>query len=101
MDAMNSHKDVPQVLVRIPSILRNLVGDQSRVIATGNTVRDLIDVLDHDYPGLRFRLCYETGELRTYVNIFLNRENIRSLRGLDTPLFHGATLHILPSVAGG
>ena len=101
MDAQDLHKDMPQVLVHIPGILRKTVGNQSRVMASGNTVRALIDTLDREYPGLRFHLCYETGELRTYVNIFLNRENIRSLHGLDTPLSHGATVHILPSVAGG
>ena len=101
MDAKDIHEDLPQVLVHIPSILRKTAGNQSRVTATGSTVRSLIDALERDYPGMRFHLCYETGELRTYVNIFLNRENIRSLHGLDTPLPHGATLHILPSVAGG
>ncbi len=57
--------------------------------------------LDHDYPGLGFNLCYETGELRPYVNIFLDRENIRYLQGLETPVQMGATIHILQSVAGG
>lgn len=101
MDAKHAHEEEPQVLVHIPSILRKTVGNQSRVTATAETVRALIDALDRTYPGLRFHLCYETGELRPYVNIFLNRENIRTLHGLDTPLSHGATLHILPSVAGG
>ena len=101
MDAIHSHEDIPHVLVHIPSVLRKTTGNQSRVTATGKTVRALIDALDGEYPGLRFHLCYETGEVRTYVNIFLNRQDIRSLHGLDTPLSHGATLHILPSVAGG
>ena len=99
MDAM--HEQESQVLVHIPSILRNTMGNQAHVTASGRTVRTLIDALEREYPGLRFHLCYETGELRPYVNIFLNRENIRTLRGLDTPLSQGATLHILPSVAGG
>ncbi len=101
MDAKDTQENSPQVLVYIPGILRKTVGNQSRVTATGSTVRTLIDALERDYPGMRFHLCYETGELRTYVNIFLNRENIRSLQGLDTLLTHGATVHILPSVAGG
>jgi len=101
MDATDPRENESQVLVHIPSTLRKIVGNQSRVTSSGNTVRALIDSLDRAYPGLRFHLCYETGELRTYVNIFVNRENIRSLHGLDTPLSHGATLHILPSVAGG
>jgi len=67
----------------------------------GHTIREIIDALDQNYPGLRFNLCHETGELRPFVNIFLNRENIRYLQGLDTPVTAGATVHILQSVAGG
>ena len=50
---------------------------------------------------MAFRLCYETGELRTFVNVFLDGRNIRYLQGLETPVPDGATLHILPSVPGG
>jgi len=67
----------------------------------GHTIREIIDALDQNYPGLRFNVCHETGELRPFVNIFLNRENIRYLQGLDTPVTPGATVHILQSVAGG
>lgn len=101
MDSRDTRQDEQQTLVHLPGALRKIAANQSRVIATGDTIRALIDALDRDYPGLRFHICYETGELRPYVNIFLNRENIRYLQGLDTPLSHGATLHILPSVAGG
>jgi sulfur-carrier protein len=92
---------VPVVKVAFPSALRQKVGNRTAVMAAGHTVREVIDDLDRAYPGLRFHLCFETGELRTFVNIFLNSENIRYLQGLDTPLVHGATLHIFPSVAGG
>lgn len=92
---------VPQAKVHLAFALRRLAGNQASVRAAGHTVRAVIDSLEHDYPGMRFSLCYETGELRPYVNIFLNRENIRYFQGLDTPLVHGAVLHILPSVAGG
>jgi molybdopterin synthase sulfur carrier subunit len=98
MDATGS---VPIVKVAFPGALRQKVGNQAAVMATGHTVREVIDDLERAYPGLRFHLCFETGELRTFVNIFLNAENIRYLQGLDTPLPHGATLHIFPSVAGG
>jgi molybdopterin synthase sulfur carrier subunit len=50
---------------------------------------------------LRFNLCYETGEIRTFVNIFVNGNNVRYLQGLDTMVPAGATLHVLQSVAGG
>lgn len=101
MDMIDSRDAEPQTLVCFPNALRKAAGNQSRVMAKGRTVRALLESLDREYPGLLFHICYETGELRSYVNIFLNRENIRYLNGLDTPLPHGATLHIFPSVAGG
>ena len=61
----------------------------------------VIAALDAQYPGLRFNLCHETGELRPFVNIFLEGESVRFLQGLDTPLMGGATVHIIHSVAGG
>jgi molybdopterin synthase sulfur carrier subunit len=64
-------------------------------------VREVISTLEEQFPGLGFNLCQETGELRPFVNIFLNGENIRYLSGLDTAVAPGASLHILPSVAGG
>jgi molybdopterin synthase sulfur carrier subunit len=91
----------PIATVIFPHALRARVGNRTSITLAGNTVRAIIEALDQALPGLRFNLCYETGELRTYVNIFLERENIRYLQGLDTPVHTGATLHILQSVAGG
>jgi molybdopterin synthase sulfur carrier subunit len=64
-------------------------------------VRQVIDALEAAFPGLRFNLCHETGELRPFVNVFLDGRHIRYLHGLETSVSPGATLHILPSVAGG
>jgi sulfur-carrier protein len=100
-DFMNSQNAIPSATVILPYVLREKVGNQKSIIVYGSTIQEIIDVLDHDYPGLGFNLCYETGELRPYVNIFLNRENIRYLQGLDTPIQMGATIYILQSVAGG
>jgi molybdopterin synthase sulfur carrier subunit len=91
----------PAVTVLIPGALRPRTGDRGRVTVAGRTVREIVEALDRDYPGLRFNLCHETGELRPYVNIFLGGENIRYLQELDTRVPSGATLHILQSVAGG
>src|SRR5881275_734881 len=77
---------VPTVTISFPDALRARIGNRRFVTAPGRTVREIIDALDGDFPGLRFNLCYETGELRTYVNIFLNREDVRYLQGLDTPV---------------
>ena len=91
----------PTITVSFPPALRPRVGGQTKITTTGRTVREIIDTLEQRFPGLLFNLCYETGQLRPYVNIFLERENIRYLQGLDTPVLPGATLAILPSVAGG
>jgi sulfur-carrier protein len=93
-------QDMP-ITVSIPSALRARVEGRTSITVTGQTVREVINALDHDFPGLRFNLCHETGELRPYVNIFLNSKNIRYLQGLDTQVSPGARLQILPSVAGG
>lgn len=89
------------VIVYFPSVLRAKVGQQASVTVQGNTVREVIDALENDFPGLRFHLCYETGELRPFVNIYVQRINIRALQGLDTLVPSGAQVRILPSVAGG
>jgi sulfur-carrier protein len=98
---MDSQAVMPTATVILPYVLREKVGNHKSILVAGSTIREIIDSLEHDFPGLRFNLCYETGELRPYVNIFLDRENIRYLQGLETPIQLGATIHILQSVAGG
>jgi molybdopterin synthase sulfur carrier subunit len=89
------------VAVSIPAGLLHRTGSRKQVSVAGGTVREIINALELDYPGLRFNLCYETGELREYVNIFLEGENIRFLQGIDTAVGPGANLHIIHSIAGG
>lgn len=89
------------ITVSLPGALRAKVGNLTSVTVAGSTVREVIDALEQDFPGVRFSLCYETGDLRPYVNVFLNRANIRYLQGLDTLVPPGASMHILQSVAGG
>jgi len=98
---MNLADATPVVTVSFPGALREKVGNRRPVAAAGRTVREIIDALDRDFPGLKFNLCYETGELRSFVNIFVEKENIRYLEGLETAVTTGVTLHILQSVAGG
>jgi molybdopterin synthase sulfur carrier subunit len=90
-----------QVTVSIPTALRERTGNRRRVTVEGCTIRELIQALEQRFPGLRFNLCHETGELRPYVNIFLEQENVRYLQGLDTHVPPGASIHIVHSVAGG
>jgi sulfur-carrier protein len=92
---------VAPVTVMLPNALHAKVDHQGIVTVQASTVRDVIDALEAAYPGLRFHLCYESGELRPFVNVFLAGENIRYLQGLETPLAPGDHVSILPSVAGG
>jgi molybdopterin synthase sulfur carrier subunit len=98
---MNRALAEASVTVLLPGELRNRAGGRQSVLVTGGTLRAVIDALELEHPGLRFNLCYETGELRPFVNVFVNGANVRYGQGLDTPVPAGATIHILPSVAGG
>lgn len=89
------------VTVSIPAALLHRTGRRQRVTTSGRTIREVIESLDREYPGLRFNICHETGELRPFVNVFLGREDVRYLDGLDTQVGAGETLHIIHSVAGG
>jgi molybdopterin synthase sulfur carrier subunit len=89
------------VTVRIPGALLLRTGNRRSLKVAARTVREVIEALDRDYPGLQFNLCYETGELRSFVNVFLEDENVRYLQGLDTPVEPGDTVHIFHSIAGG
>ena len=89
------------VLVRIPTPLRRITNGQSKVEAEGSKLGDLIDHLDESYPGFRERLVDEAGELRYFVNIYLNGEDVRFLQGLDTSTNTGDEISIVPAVAGG
>ena len=86
--------------VVLPYQLRDRSGGARSVEVEGDTVRDLIDNLDRRWPGLKFSICHETGDLRPFVNVFVGPEDIRYLSGLDTPA-RGQTVHIIHSVAGG
>lgn len=89
------------VEVRIPSALLARTGHRRSVSVNGGTIREVIEALDEQYPGLRFNVCHETGELRPFVNIFLGAEDVRWLHGLDTNVDPGSVVHIFHSVAGG
>jgi molybdopterin converting factor small subunit len=93
-----------RVLVRLPGTLRPRAGDQSTVdvqVSDAATLADLLDVLAAEYPGLERRLRDERGELRRYVNFFVDGEECRRIGGAATPLRGAAEIQIIPSVAGG
>jgi molybdopterin synthase sulfur carrier subunit len=89
------------VNVRIPTPLRRLTGDQELVRTDGGNLLQCIDGLERSYPGLKERLCDEAGELRRFVNIYVNGEDVRFLSGLQTSLKADDEVSIVPAVAGG
>ena len=89
------------VRVAIPPQLRARTQRQSVVMVAATTVGEVIQALEEQFPGMRFSLCYETGELRQFVNVFVNGENVRDLDGAGTPVKAGDEIGIIPAMAGG
>ncbi len=89
------------VSVRVPTQLRSLTGGKSEVTAEGTNVADVLKALEAAHPGFADRLFDDSGRLRRFVNVFLDEEDIRFLDGLATAVPAGATLSIVPAVAGG
>ena len=87
--------------VRIPAPLRRLTNGQDKVSADGSTVAAVVASLDEQYPGISERLCDESGQLRNFVNLYVNGEDIRFLDGLGTATSAGDEVSIVPAVAGG
>ena len=89
------------VTVQIPSPLRKLVNNQTQVEIEAINMRDLVDGLEEVYAGVKEKLVDENGEIRRYVNIYLNDEDIRFMRGIATPLNEEDVVSIVPAIAGG
>ena len=89
------------VSVRIPTILRTYTDGQSEVSATGDTLAAVLDDLDASYPGIKGRVLDEAGQLRRFVNIYVNNDDVRFLDNLETPTPDGTQISVIPAVAGG
>ena len=89
------------VLVRIPTPLRRMTGGVNQVDLDVVDLSQMIDRLESDYPGFKERLLDEEGELRYFVNIYVNGEDIRFDDGLNTAIKSGDEVSIVPAVAGG
>ena len=88
--------------MRVPTILRSLTGGASEVAVDGAaTLAELLDKLDADHPGIRGRVLDDDGKLRRFVNVYVGEEDVRFADGLDTAIPDGATVSIIPAVAGG
>jgi sulfur-carrier protein len=86
--------------VRIPPTLREQVGGERQVEASGDTVRELLDDLMGRFPALRTQLV-EDGDLAPFVNVYVEGEDVRTREGLETEVRSGATVILLPAMAGG
>jgi molybdopterin synthase sulfur carrier subunit len=89
------------VRVRIPTPLRSLTGGLADVAAEAASVGGCLSELEGRYPGISSRIFDDDGEVRRFVNLFVNGEDIRFLQGLDTQLKAGDELSIVPAMAGG
>ena len=89
------------ISIRIPTPLRKLTGEQEVVQADGSTVGELLSSLDASFPGLKDRICDEQGNVRRFVNVYVNDEDIRFLEEQATAVREGDELSIVPAIAGG
>jgi sulfur-carrier protein len=92
------------VEVRIPTILRPYTGDRKSVEASGTSLSALIDDLEVNHPGIKDRLVEAKNgsvDLRRFVNVYVNDEDVRFLGGLEAPVSDGDQVVVLPAVAGG
>ena len=87
--------------VRIPAPLRRVTNGTDKVNVEAENLAAVVEALNEAYPGIKDRLCDESGALRNFVNVYINGEDIRFLDGLDTPTKSGDEISIVPAVAGG
>ncbi len=89
------------VMVRIPGPLRRITDGADKVEVDADSLGGLITALDEQYAGMKERILDENGEVRYFVNLYLNNEDVRFLDGLATPIKSGDEVSIVPAVAGG
>lgn len=89
------------VHIKIPASLRKFVQNHDTIDVDGVNVREALDSLESKHPGIKAKLCDDQGNVRRFINIYANSEDIRFLENLDTRLVEGAELQIVPAIAGG
>ncbi|MFC4592354.1 MoaD/ThiS family protein [Sphaerisporangium corydalis] len=89
------------VSVRIPTILRTYTDGVAEVNSEGATLREVLQKLEADFPGIGARILDETGKIRRFVNVYVGEEDVRFVEGLDTVTPDGAQISVIPAVAGG
>ena len=89
------------ITVRIPTPLQKLTQNKAEVNANGSSVKELIEVLERDFPGIKERIFDEKGKIRRFINVYVNEEDVRFLQQEETPLKDGDEVSIIPAIAGG
>ena len=89
------------VNVLVPTPLRKFTDGAAKIAASGSTVAAILDSIDTQFPGLKDRICEDDGEIRRFVNVFVNGENVRDLDGSATAVKSGDEIGIIPAMAGG
>ena len=87
--------------VRIPTPLRKVTNGEDKASVEGNTMSEVVEALENQFPGLKDRICEPTGELRSFVNVYINGEDIRFVDGMSSSVTSGDEISIVPAVAGG
>ncbi len=87
--------------VRIPTPLRKLSADRDELDISAANVSEMIEKLEQECPGIKDRICDENGEVRRFINLYVNNEDIRFLDGKDTKLEDNDSVSIIPAIAGG
>ena len=87
--------------VRIPTPLRKFTGGEEEITASGSTIADVVADMEKRYPGIRERICDAEGNVRRFVNIYVNGDDIRFLSNLQSPVRDGDEVSIVPAIAGG
>ncbi|TCM46757.1 ubiquitin-like small modifier protein 1 [Kribbella sp. VKM Ac-2568] len=89
------------VSVRVPTILRPYTQGASEVSVEGSTLSEVLESLDTSYPGIKGRVLDDSGELRRFVNVYVDNDDVRFAEGLHTSIKDGGQVSIIPAVAGG
>ncbi|MBI5178376.1 MAG: MoaD/ThiS family protein [Nitrospinae bacterium] len=89
------------ITVRVPTPLQKVTGGKGEVSAVGSTIREIFADMEKNHPGLKERIYSEDGELRRFINIYINEEDIRFLESEDSKVKDGDVISIIPAIAGG
>ncbi len=89
------------ITVRVPTPLQKLTQNKAEVKANGANIKELIEDLEKNFPGIKERICDDAGKIRRFINVYVNEEDIRFLQQDETSLKEGDEVSIIPAIAGG